>query len=348
MLHVAKFDMARTVVSGLQALGIYDAMVDSPIGPKRLDANETAAFARELEFIFAEVYRREFPDLVGRSLIPAKTGVPSGAESHTYTEVVEYGKAGIIHNYAKNFPSTEVQGFQNAQVIRSLGDSYNYSIQDLRAAALTKIHMPTEKADNARTALEQLLDSLILSGDSTTGLVGLNSASLVANFNSVTKGTQTTGTHWQTASAKEILADVLALFQSIPNATLNKHNANTLVLDGASYNLVAFSMVQAIDGTGAAVGFSGQTILQFLMANVPGLTSVIPWFRLNAAGASGHSRIFAMDRNPSVIYQVIPQDFEQMPPQPVNMSFLVNCHMRWGGVVSPYPKAIAYMDGTGG
>ena len=69
--------------------------------------------------------------------------------------------------------------------------------------------------------------------------------------------------------------------------------------------------------------------------------------RLDHAGAANKSRIYGFDRNPAVLYQVIPQDFEQMPPQPRNMAFLINCHMRWGGCVSPYPKGVAYMDGTG-
>lgn len=346
MLHVAKFDMGRAVVSGLQAMGIYDAIVDSPAGPKRLDANETAVFARELEYVFAEIYRKEYPDLVGRSLIPVKGGVPSGAESHTFTEVEDFGKAGIIHNYADNFPSTEVQGKQFSQVIRGLGDSYNYSIQDLRAAALTKIHMPTEKADAAREALERLLDGLTLTGDANTGLAGLNSSSLTANFNASTKGTQASGLHWQTATPSEILNDVLTMCSDVANATKNKHKVNTLVLDTASYNKCAFTMVQALDSSGNPIGFSGQTILTYLLANVPGLQSILAWDRLTGAGTSGHSRIFALDRNPAVLYQVMPQDFEQMPPQPVNMSFKINCHMRWGGVVSPYPKAVSYMDGT--
>lgn len=342
MLHVQKFDMARALVSGLQALGIYDAIVDSPWGPKKLDANETAVMARELEYVFAEIYRKEFPDLVGRSLIPTKSGVPSGAETHTYTEVERFGKAKIIHNYATDFPSTEVQGKQFSDVIRGIGDSYQYSVQDLRAAALTRIKMPTEKAEAAREVMENLLDDLVMEGDTNTGLKGLNSSALVTNYNQVTKGTQATGTHWATATAQEILADVLALCQAVSSATKLKHRVNTLVVDTASWNAIAFKFL-----TNSSGDPTGQTVLSFLLANVPGLQAVIPWARLDTAAGSGHSRIFALDRNPSVIYQVLPQDFEQMPPQTKGMAFVINCHMRWGGVVSPYPKAVAYMDQTG-
>jgi hypothetical protein len=339
--------MTRALVSGLQAMGIYEQIVDSPIGPKRLDANETAAMARELEYVFAEVYRKEFPDLVGRSLVPTKSGVPSGAEAHTYTEVEKFGEAKIIHNYATDFPGTEVQGKQFSDVIRGIGDSYQYSIQDLRASALTKIKMTTEKAEAAREVMENKLDALTLEGDSATGLKGLNS--LASSFNAPSKVTSGTWqSQWESASSEDdfrdvqsgILADVRALFKSIPDTTLGKHRADTLALDTAAYNFLAFTE------RGGAQG-SSQSLLNYLMANVPGLTSVIPWARLNAAGEGGASRAFALKRDPSCLYQVIPQDFEQMPPQARFMAFVIACHMRWGGCVAPRPKAHAYMDGFG-
>jgi hypothetical protein len=344
MLRINKFDMVRTITSGLQAMGIYDAVLDGPTGPKRLDALETAAFARELEYVFADIYRKEYPDLMGKTLIPVKPGPGPGAESHTYTEVEKFGQAKIVHNYATDFPDTEVQGKQFSQVIRSIGDSYQYNIQDLRAAALTKIHMPTEKADGAREAIERLADLLMLTGDVNTGLFGLNSTSLVANYNAVTATTKTGGgTLWTSVTAKpqEIITDVQSLFKSIPVNTKNKHRGNTLALDTASYNLIAFA------NWGDTGNPTGQSMLQYIMANTPGLEAVEVWTRLDNAGATNKSRIFAYDRNPKVLYQVIPQDFEQFPPQARSLAFVINCHMRWGGVVTPYPKAISYMDGTG-
>jgi hypothetical protein len=347
MLRVEKFDMARALISGFQAMGIYDQIVHTSHGPFRLDANETAVFARELEHVFEEVYRKEFPDLVGRSVIPVKSGVSNAAETHTYTEIERFGKAEIIDNFAHEFPSTEVTGAQTSQVIKSLGDSYQYSIQEMRAASVTKIKMPVEKAETAREVMENLLDDLCIKGDTATGLKGLNS--IASNFNAPTK--ETTGTwasQWAAAVTEEdyrnvqagILADLRALFVSIPTTTLNKHYADTLVLDTAAHNFLAFTE------RGGAQG-SSQSLLAYVMANIPGLKSVIPWARLNTAGASNASRAFALKRDPKVLYQVIPQDFEQFPPQARWLAFVVPCHMRWGGVVSPYPKAHAYMDGFG-
>jgi hypothetical protein len=321
--------MTRCLVSGLQAMGVYDQIVSSPFGDRRLDANETAAMARELEHVFSEVYRKEFPDLKGRSLVPTKSGVPSGAEAHTYTELDRYGSAKIIHNYAKDFPGQEVEGRQFSDVIRSIGASYQYSIQDMRAAALTTIKMPVEKAEAARESVENILDDLVLNGDANTGLKGLNSSSLTTNFNAPTKVSSDEWPKlWEDATDEQdfrdaqadILADVRALFMSIPMATKNKHAANTLVLDTASYNFLAFTE------RGGAAG-SSQSLLQYIMANVPGLTSVEVWSRLDRAGTSTKSRIFAYDGNPSGLYQVIPQVFVQVTRLARNMYFVINFPM---------------------
>lgn len=320
-----RFDMKAAVVDGLRTMGITDA-------------NETATFARSLEHVFAELYDVEYADLKSRILVPVKPAHP-GADSHTHREIEKFGQAKIVHNYATDFPAAELQGKEYTQAIRSLGGSYSYSIQDVRASVMSGFPLETEKAKAAREVMENLLDDLTLKGDAATGLKGLNS--LASDFNAVAKNAQTSGTTWLTATPAEILKDVRDLFKSVPVATKNKHRANTLVLDSASYNHLAFT-----ERADASMN-SSQTLLQYIRQNVPDLQAIEVWTRLDHAGAANKSRIFAYDRNPRVIYQVIPQDFEQFPPQARGLAFIVNCHMRWGGVVSPYPKAVSYMDGTG-
>lgn len=334
--------LQRSLIVGLQAMGLYEQIVTDSEGNRfRVDANETATFARELEHVFTDVVRKEYPDLMGRVLIPSKPGVPSGAETHTYTEIERFGQAKIINDMATDFPSTEVQGNQVSEIIRSYGDSYQWSVQDLRRQALTKVQFVTEKAEAAREAMENLADQLMLFGDVQTGLKGLNSPTLVANYNAITKGTQVTGTTWPTATPSEILADVRELFKSVSTVTKNKHKANTLVLDVASYNHILYTE------RGGTSQSDTQMLYQYLLANVPGLQSIECWSKLDHAGAANKSRTYAYERNPNVLYQVEPQPFEQFAPERRNLAFVVPCHARWGGVVVRFPKAVAYMDGTG-
>jgi hypothetical protein len=70
------------------------------------------------------------------------------------------------------------------------------------------------------------------------------------------------------------------------------------------------------------------------------------WERCNTAGASSKERILLGEFNDENAQVILPQDFEQFPPQPKNMAFVINCHLRFGGVSVRYPKAFTYMDGT--
>ena len=45
---------------------------------------------------------------------------------------------------------------------------------------------------------------------------------------------------------------------------------------------------------------------------------------------------------------VVPMEFEQLPPQVVNMTFKIPCHIRVGGIRVSYPLSIRYLDGAAG
>jgi hypothetical protein len=50
-------------------------------------------------------------------------------------------------------------------------------------------------------------------------------------------------------------------------------------------------------------------------------------------------------KDPNVLELIVPQEFEQFPPQERNLEVVINCHMRCGGVVCYYPLAISFGDG---
>ena len=82
------------------------------------------------------------------------------------------------------------------------------------------------------------------------------------------------------------------------------------------------------------------------MAMNADLRNAESWYKLNTADAAGTGpRALFYKRSPEVLELVIPQDFEQLPPQAKNLAFVVPCHARCGGVVVRYPVAMLYLDG---
>lgn len=325
------------------------------MGVVRADANETLVMARQLEHFYAKIYEYEYPEAKGRKIIPIDTSVPSGARAHTYKMFDDVGNAAIIDDYADDLPNVDAKGYETAAGIVGIGDSFTISIQDLRSAAMMGVDIDTRKATGARKIMERKLDALIAGGDSVRKVNGFASDSNVTQLKGagVTGGTDLTG-NWATATAAQIQADVEKIGKSVFDNTLGVHGdpdsgtALTLVLPTDLYSRIASLRIDT---------FNTMTVLKYILENNPFVKEVTSWARLNStsggglglgylAGAtSGGSRAVAFHRDPDVVSAVISQDFEMLPMQPKSLSYKVPCHMRFGGTVIRFPKALTYADG---
>ena len=89
------------------------------------------------------------------------------------------------------------------------------------------------------------------------------------------------------------------------------------------------------------------TILKSFLANNPYIKGIDSWKKLDAADEAGKGpRVVAYKRAPEILELNIPQEFEQFPPQPRNMEFIINCHAKFAGVSIYYPLAIGFLDGV--
>lgn len=311
-------------------------------GNTREDANETLAFARSLEYINTEAYRYLYPEPTGRNLLPINYSVPNGATSHTYRMLKEFGEAELIHSYANDFPRVDMNGSEATTKIVSFGDAYEYNIMDLRQASLLKMQIDSEKAILARKACERKLDKYLALGEPLVGLNGLTN--VIPGGQAVTASTKAvTGTAWTNAAGalvatpQEVLNDVNAMANKIWVDTKGIFNKVRLLLDTKSF--------AAISTTPVSPTFRDKMVLQFLLDSCPWLESIQHWNRLDTAGADGKGRAVCFVPQREVIEAFVPQDFEQFPPQARNLAFVVNCHMRFGGVVLRYTQGAVYMDG---
>ncbi len=325
-------DLSRFVEDGLRALGKHG----------RFDAGEVANFSRSLEYIFAQTYDVQYPDLMARTLIPVNTEVDPGAEQATYSQYNEFGEARIAHDMADDGANAEVQGLQFTTPIVSLTSSYRYSLQDLRKASMAKVNLDGKKAMAARNAIMRKMETICATGDTATLLKGLTNATGIIP---VTVTTKTTANTWSGANggagatAADVMADINALQNAIFTTTKGIWTPDTLVLGTKGYTYIATKPQSPT--------FTEKSILDYVLAASPWIKNIFHWAKVDTAGESSTTeRIMCYARNPQVLEQIIPQDFEQLPPQARAYSFIINCHARHAGVQVRYPKAIAYMDAT--
>lgn len=305
-----------------------------------LDANETAFFARELEYIKANTYDVLYPTLKATQLIPVSTNAGAGAESITYQQFDQLGLAKIIANYADDLPRADIKGKEFTSPVRSIGASYGYNVQEIRAAQFANRNLTGRKANAARRAVEQKINNIGWYGDDANNLLGL------VNHPNVTRAAApqnagATSTLWVNKTPDEILADMNSLVNGIVDLTNGVEAPNTLIMPIDQYTYIS---------TVARSATSDTTILEFFLMNSPFVNRVEWVNELKGAAVGGFSVdssdvMIAYDNNPDKLTLEIPQPFEQFPAQERGLEFLINTHARCGGVIAYYPLSISIMEG---
>lgn len=297
---------------------------------ERMDAKYSAILARELEFVRAQTYDIVYPDKKARMLIPVDTTVPAGAETIQYDQWDLFGMAHVISNYADDLPMVDVLKERFSTVVQTIGDAYQWSIQDLeRVAMVPGANLSQRRAGAARMVIENKIEDIAAFGLPIGGLRGL------LNHPNVTLVSPTTGT-WSTATAEQMCDDLNKLVEQVVTQTDETFPPNTVVMSSTQRGQMATKKFTNTD----------TTALKWFLENNQYINSIETWAKSKLANAAGTGpRIACYRRDPVVMQLVIPREFTQQPPQARNLSFVVPCHARIGGVVVYYPLALAYMDG---
>jgi len=319
---------------------------------KALDENgiradgETASmfFARELEHVKAQTYDVVRAPLRAMELIPVSNTAGPGAESIVYEQYDMTGLAKIVANYADDLPRSDVKGKQFVARIRSIGNSYGYSLQEIRAAQQAAKPLEQRKANAAARAQQEAWNRIAFYGDEEHGLQGWLTN---ANIPSETVENDGTGdsTEWDTKTPEKILRDMNDLVNGIVDRTNGAEQPDTLVLPIKQYTKI--TTTRADSGTDT-------TIAQYFLNNNPFIES-LEWSNElsedQRASALGDSDPFSGDimiayrRDPDALTLEMPQMFEQLHVQERGLEFVVPCHSRCAGTIVYYPLSQAVGEG---
>ena len=297
----------------------------------RLDANETAAFARELESLRTEVVEYNFPELKARMLIPLETGVDEGAETLTWYEFQDTGLAKMIVNYADDLETVESYGTKQTSPIESHGIAYMFSTQDLRAWRKTGRALDRRKAEMARKAIERRVDKVAALGDTIRNVPGfLKNANVPLLTTGLVKLWATT------ATPAQILSDLLEITYTIRTQSKQTHAANAMIMGTNTYKIVATTIFSPE---------TGKTVLQAFLEAQQDIKSIDTWVHCDLADAGNDGeRLVVYEKNPSNMGLVVPLEFAQHPAQAKSLMFYVPCEGRIGGAVIYKPLSMAYVD----
>lgn len=302
------------------------------------DAAENVFFQRELEQMTQEAFDFKYAPMKSLQIVPIYTEIDPGAESWGYTQFESLGEAQPITSFADDFAKVNVKGSQYLQRLQSYGAGFDFSIQEIRAAAKAGRPLERQRADTARKVIDVKLDAILASGDSSFGLKGILNLASTNTATASTKGSG--GTAWLdsndvlVATPDEVLADLNQMITKVAVDSLDTESPTLIVLPIEHFHAISNKRVSDLEET---------SVLNSFLGKHPGVR-VMSWSRCATANDSGGTRAIAFDPNVRNVRGLLPVAFEMQAPQLNNMAYKVNCHMRCGGVVSPYPKSVLYMD----
>lgn len=328
------------------------AVVQSLAGQRARDGSRldgvsgaSAFFARELDYVKAKAYDKQYPELSALAYMPQTSEVNEGAETATWYGYEVTGLADIINNYAEDLPRADVMGKPTTVQIKSIGDSYGYNAQEMRASIYTGKGLDARKATAARRAHDTKVNQIAFVGDKKSGLIGIFSDDAgipeyaLSEVNVGSEGEPDQKTEFQYKTADQILADLNGMQAYVDQLTNSIERPDTLALPSFIYMDLATRRLPDTD----------ITILSFLKANSPYIKNFESWNELGAGATmfnpTGKNVAFLYTKSTEKFSLETPMPFRQYPVQIRNLETIVPCESRSAGLMIYYPFSMLLAKG---
>lgn len=313
-------------------------------GDTRFDSVEQASvfFARELDHVKTETYDVEYPEMTALAIFPVTSEIPEGAETFTYYSYDKTGMAKIINNYATDLPRADVKGKPVTGYVKSVGDSYGYSVQEMRASRLAGKSLDVRKGEAARYAMDYIVNKIAWAGDKDNGLVGI-----LSEDNDIPKYVLSTvtvdgkeHTEFRYKNADQILDDINGMQKYTSQITKNVEKPDTLVLPSDVY----------IDLATRRIPDTETTILKFVLDHAPYLKEIREANELQAESTdinpTGSNVMFLFTNDERKMALEIPMHFYQYPLQEKGLEIEIPCEQRVAGMIIYYPLSGLLAEGV--
>lgn len=301
---------------------------------ERADANGVAFLARDLVYVSRDVQKVLYEKLRAAEFIPIKSEVPRGAQEWVYRQTDMRGEARHgAHLHTDDAPTAEVATEEFGFPVSHATAAYQYTIDELEAAAFAGIPLQRAKAEACAEMIARKLDKLMRHGDASMGLVGFLNNTNVPDV-ALDNG------EWLTATADEIIADWAEIEQAVIAQSRDNHAATRILLPTAYEGRLA---------TLAHASNAAVTLKEWLTTNGRSIKEIMRWMALDDAtgsdvGVADPPMGVAYDPRPENVFCELPVPYEELAPEVRNFGWVVNARASFGGVVWKRPKSAVYVE----
>lgn len=319
-----------------------DEETDRDYRNRRLDADETAMLALQLEQLRARVYEAPYSNLQTVAAVPMSSDVDADAESFAWEEIDRVGEAAFISDdsLGDDLRSVEIKGVKQTRAIFTAGVAVNYSMAEMRRAARAGKPLQARKLAAAREAFDRLVDRVAARGDTVHGIASGVCNHPVGTGSTQVRSTALTPAAWTTGSlvAQTMLDNLLTAVAAQVSDSDGTFAPDTLALP--MYARLRLAHTMFTDGRPESV------LERFLKIN-GSVRRVIDLNRLKEADgtAANQSRGLLMATSNQNFEIVVPQPFTLRPPQEIGLGVRIMAIGRIAGFVIYQPLSMRYLTG---
>lgn len=319
-------------------------------GLGRCDASLAPIWAEKLRHVFPKIVETLYPDLpvAAGEVLPVDSSVDPADIVWEYYMVDSGAKMDWIDDDGSIMPSAYVKASRKTGNMAEFGGGYEYTIFELERAAKAKIPLNTIKASAVKRAHDEFVQNKWLFGDMAKDMPGLLTHPNIPM--SLAVDGASTSAHWDDKTGDELIADVIALIDTIPEQSLEQHHAVTVYMP---FGMIRKLRSLFIGSTDSGTISYWDRLLKLYSGDDSGQGKVS--FRgLNECQASrrpspdpfpyGGDLMFALPApNADELAFVRARNLTQRPPQEQDFKVKVVSHAKIGGVKVVRPLAVHIM-----
>ena len=286
-------------------------------------------FAQELDIVKSKTYDKVYPEMTALATFPITHELPEGAETFTYYSYEKTGIAKIINNYSTDLPRADVKGKPTHGDIKSVGNSYGYSVQDMRASRMVGKNLDARRADAARYAHDNTVNKIAWAGDKENGLMGILTVDNNVPIYTLSQVGDENKTEFSAKDCDQILADFSGAIEYMATVTMNVEKPDTVWMAPSRLRKLSMTRIQGTDST----------VLKFLKDN---LSDIKNWYEAPELEAnSKETNPYAEDEkavmvlaknDPDKFSLENPMEFYQYPVQEKGLEMVIPCESRTAGI----------------
>ena len=319
--------------------------------PNVVNAAQLGFVESQVAYVEQKVEKIDYPFIQYPRLVPVVTEVEA-EWARTITRFVSdmSGTAQWFTGRSNDMPLADTARRTIDVTIEMAAIGYDYTIEELNQAMMTPFPMLREdKAASARRASEELVDRLVLQGDTDKGFEGLinrpayNASTQTDGVRTVTAPNGASGSpHFDTKTGEEVAKDFNTLLSGIYSMSRQVEMADTLLLPVDEMGKLAAKKMEGIEAS--VLNWIRMNNVYTLETNQPLMISTVRG--LETATSADTGRMIAYRRDPDVLRLHYPMLHRFLPPWEANpMTIQVWGIMRLAGLEIRRPGAFRYMDG---